>query len=423
MTEGVADFRSGSRAGPVRCRECDLIQFGPEVDNRATAHCRRCGGHLYRSLENSLDRTVALLIAAMILLVAANTLPFMTFAFKGQAQSNYILSGVLQLWAAGYWPLASLICFASILAPLIYILGMLYVLLPVRLGFTPWGAASLFRVLDGLRPWAMLDVYMFGVFVAVVKLGQIASITPGIGLYSYVGLFVVWTAAIAGLDARVVWGRIGPVEDDDALRAAAAGEAVFCGACEFPNEFAEEVPEAERSCLRCGARMPPRKPQSLSRTWAFLVAAAILYVPANLYPILDITIMGKSEEDTILSGAVVLFEDGMWEIAAIVFLASIMIPTLKLVGLAYLCVSVSRRSNWLPVDRTVLYRWVEVIGRWSMIDMFMVSILVALVQLGGVATILPGLGALCFAAVVVLTMFAAASFDPRLIWDNLEEAQ
>jgi len=420
VSEIAVALPSAPGPGPVRCHECDLVQYGPPLGDRETAQCRRCGARLYRAVANTLDRTIALLLAALILLIVANTLPFMTFGFKGQSQSNYIMSGVLELWAHGYWPLASLICFASILAPLAYVLGMLYVLVPIRLGFRPWGAAPFFRSLDYLRPWAMLEVYMFGVLVAVVKLAQIASIIPGLGLYAYVALFLVWTAAIAGLDARVVWERIGPVEDEATLRAAAAGRAVSCDSCELATEFPEKILESERRCPRCGAPMPSRKPRSLSRTWAFLVAAAILYVPANLYPILGVTILGKSEQDTIFSGVVELFNAGMWEIAAIVFTASIMVPTLKLVGLAYLCITVSRKSTRRPVDRTVLYRWVELIGRWSMIDMFMVSILVALVQLGGLATILPGLGALCFASVVVLTMFAAASFDPRLIWDNLE---
>ena len=134
-----------------------------------------------------------------------------------------------------------------------------------------------------------------------------------------------------------------------------------------------------------------------------------------------ITILGKTEADTILSGVKELITSGMWEIGALVFVASICVPVLKILGLSFLLVSVQRRSAWGPKDRTKLYRAIEYIGRWSMIDMFMLSILVALVQLGAVATIDPGVGAICFASVVVLTIFAASSFDPRAIWDELEE--
>jgi paraquat-inducible protein A len=176
-------------------------------------------------------------------------------------------------------------------------------------------------------------------------------------------------------------------------------------------------------CPRCGADLHRRKPNSLARAWALLIAAAIMYVPANYYPVLEIEILGRSENATILGGVVELFHAGMWEIAALVFFASITVPMLKILGLGYLLISVHFKSCWRLRDRTQLYRLIEGIGRWSMIDMFMVSILVALVQLGGVATIDPGIGATCFASVVVITMFAAAAFDPRFIWDAAEEGE
>jgi paraquat-inducible protein A len=148
-----------------------------------------------------------------------------------------------------------------------------------------------------------------------------------------------------------------------------------------------------------------------------VLAATIFYVPANLYPVLIVDMLGDSEPDTILSGVVALMDAGMWEVAALIFFASITVPVLKLAGLSFLLISVHRRSRWRIRERTRLYRLIEGVGRWSMIDMFMVSIVAALVQLGAVATINPGLGAVCFATGVVITMFAASSFDPRLIWD------
>ena len=176
-------------------------------------------------------------------------------------------------------------------------------------------------------------------------------------------------------------------------------------------------------CPRCGAELHRRKPNSLARAWALLIAATVLYIPANFYPVLRLEFLGSTEADTILTGVIELFNAGMWEIAALVFFASITVPMLKILGLGFLLISVQSRSRWRRRDRTQLYRLIEGIGRWSMIDMFMVSILVALVQLGGLATIDPGIGATCFAAVVVITMFAAGAFDPRIIWDAAEEGK
>ncbi len=162
----------------------------------------------------------------------------------------------------------------------------------------------------------------------------------------------------------------------------------------------------------------PRKPASIQRTWALIIAALVLYVPANLLPIMRMDYMGNTEADTIFSGVQSLFASGMWIVGLLIFAASITIPLMKLIGLAFLLISIQGRWAWRLRDRTRLYRAIDLIGRWSMLDVFLLSILVALVKLGNIATIVPGYGAYCFAAVVVLTMFAARCFDPRLIWDR-----
>lgn len=147
----------------------------------------------------------------------------------------------------------------------------------------------------------------------------------------------------------------------------------------------------------------------------------ILYIPANVEPIMHATTLGQQRDDTILSGAAYLLLHGMWPLALVVFVASILVPMLKMVILGYLLISVQMRSHWRPLERTRLYRFTEFVGRWSMVDVFVVAVLVALVQLGALARIEAGYGALYFAAVVILTMLSAISFDPRLIWDPLED--
>jgi paraquat-inducible protein A len=164
-----------------------------------------------------------------------------------------------------------------------------------------------------------------------------------------------------------------------------------------------------------------RKPRSLERTWALLISAAICYVPANLLPIMTVTSLGKAQSDTIMSGVIFLLVHGMWPLAAIVFTASVVVPLAKLLSLSFLCISVQRHSRWRPKERTRMYRITEAVGRWSMVDIYVVTILVALVHLGAIATIEARAGAVFFGAVVVLTMLAAESFDPRLIWDQSEE--
>ena len=174
----------------------------------------------------------------------------------------------------------------------------------------------------------------------------------------------------------------------------------------------------EAYCRRCGSRLRGRKPQSLQRTLALLVAAAILYVPANVLPIMHTSTVTYDEDDTIMSGVVALWSGGSWPLALLVFFVSILVPTLKLLSLSLLVVSTHRGWHWRLHERAVLYRLIEFIGRWSMLDVFVVALLVALVQLRGIASIDAGPGALAFAAVVVLTMYSARAFDPRLMWDR-----
>jgi paraquat-inducible protein A len=182
-------------------------------------------------------------------------------------------------------------------------------------------------------------------------------------------------------------------------------------------------PGAAPLCPRCGSRLHERKPNSIARTWALAIASAILYVPANVYPVLTVVQMGSGAPSTILGGVEELLAAGMYPLAALVFFASIMVPMLKLSGLVLMLTTTQAGWDGRLRDRTVLYRIVRAIGRWSMIDIFMESILVALVQFGSVVTIDPGVGAVAFAAVVILTMFAAETFDPRLMWDAAAAGQ
>ena len=174
-------------------------------------------------------------------------------------------------------------------------------------------------------------------------------------------------------------------------------------------------------CARCDAALHLRKPHSLQRTWALTLAAAILYIPANLLPIMRADQIGGAEENTILGGVAMFWEHQAYPIAIVVFTASVVIPILKLLAIVSLCLSARRCTR--PRAMTRIYRLTELVGRWSMVDVFVVAILVAVVQLGSLMSIEPGPAALAFAGVVVLTMLAAMSFDPRLLWDSAEAAR
>ena len=205
-----------------------------------------------------------------------------------------------------------------------------------------------------------------------------------------------------------------------ALTAARAG-LVSCEACHLLSRPAGSGEPG--FCSRCGEKLEIRRHASIETTWALLISAAICYIPANMLPVLDTTTPSGSEGDTILGGVAFLYTSGSWPLALLVLIASVMIPLGKLVSLAYLLISVQRGSIKSSRERTRLYRIVVIIGRWSMLDVFVDTFTVALVQLQPLMSVAPGQGVLFFAAVVVLTMLAAESFDPRLIWDSLDSRE
>jgi paraquat-inducible protein A len=202
---------------------------------------------------------------------------------------------------------------------------------------------------------------------------------------------------------------------ESSLTAAQAG-LVSCETCGL---LAHPAGEGEAGyCRCCGEELEFRRHNAIQATWALIIAAAVCYIPANALPVMNSTTLGETEGDTILGGVAFLYSSGSWVLALIVLVASVMIPLGKLVALAYLLISVQRGSVANNHDRVRLYRMVVLIGRWSMLDVFVATFTVALVQLQPLMSVAPGTGVLFFAAVVVLTMLAAESFDPRLIWDS-----
>jgi len=303
----------------------------------------------------------------------------------------------------------------TLLAPCMRMMGLLYVLAAVRAPAPPRHLIRIFAATERLRPWSMVEVFVFGVFVAYVKLGDLVHITLDPGVYALLALTFVIIWADVSIDREEIWSRLGAGRARGALPPPQPPDAhvVGCEMCRLVSVLEKDDPR----CPRCATPLHRRKPDSVGRTWALLIAAVVMYVPANYYPVLTVMQLGAGAPSTILGGVEELVASGMYPLAALVFFASIAVPLLKILGLGIMLVTIQTgRSAWLR-DRTRLYHVIREIGRWSMIDIFMESLLGALVRFGNVVTIEPGIGAVAFCAVVILTIFAAETFDPRLMWD------
>ncbi len=203
--------------------------------------------------------------------------------------------------------------------------------------------------------------------------------------------------------------------DEDASIAAIA-----CKTCGRVHAQVSLAPGMIAKCIRCGSTLHRRNADSLHVTAACTLAGLLLYIPANTLPILRLELYGAATDNTALEGAARLLKDGDYIIATIVFMASILVPLLKLLGLLFVVITTRLRLSWAKRMRTWIYQFIDLIGRWAMLDVFVVAVLVSAVKLNGLATIMPGRGLLAFCGVVVFTLLASASFDPQLIWDSQE---
>ncbi len=399
----------------VACHECGRVHQERELLPGDHAECRRCGGHLYRQpAHDGLQRSLALFLSALGLFLIANLAPFITLEFGGLEQPTRLLSAGLALHAEGMPELALLVLLTSILFPLATMLSMIYLLLPAVAGRQAPAMGPVFRITQLLLPWSLLGVFLLGTLVALVKLLDLASVVPGIGLFAFVGAMLAFSGARASFDPRALWA-LSPVPQLRAHQYQDNVELLHCHGCGLLRPRGDGL---ER-CPRCLARLHARKQYSIERTWALVITAIVLFIPANIFPMMTVVQMGEGEPDTILSGVVKLIDSGFWGLGLLVFFVSLVVPIAKLASLIWLLQSVQRRSLLRPRDRTRLYRVTEVVGSWSMVDVYLVGLLSGLVNMGVLASVTPGIGILFFASVVVITMFAAASFDPRLIWDQL----
>lgn len=402
------------------CHDCGQFQIVPALPPATRALCLRCDAVLRHTHYDPLRTPLALNLTALLLFLIASGSTLMLVSTAGQVHIADMFTGPIGLDRGGLWELAAVVLFTTIAAPAAKLGCMLYVLIGLRFARPPRHIRRVFAWVEHLRPWSMIEVYLLGVFVAYVKLQAIVFIETGTALYALGALLLTMVAADTLLDAQFVWEEMErrgvPRQEVDHTVVAAAAEQHLtgCDTCGLVS------PVAAGRCPRCGFRLHRRKPDSLARTWALGIAATILYLPANLYPVLTVVQLGSGQPSTILGGVRELLVGGQWPLAVLVFVASIMVPMLKLVGLVILLTGVHLRRRSRLWDRTLLYRVVDAIGRWSMIDIFMASLLVALVQFGGLVSISAGVGAIAFAAVVILTMLAARTFDPRLMWDAVE---
>ena len=434
----------------IACHECDSLFRKPPRLRGLVAHCSSCGASMkgVRHAALTLDRVCAVTVAALITFLIAQAFPVLELETEGLTSHATLFEAVRSLWQGHMHIVAALVFCTTMLFPSFELAALLYLLLPLRAGRVPRAFDAVLRAVQFVRPWGMTEVFMLGVLITIVKMVSLARVIPGTSLFAF-GALTLMFCVIAAFDPCMLWEirdevmsrrvagaastrryRKRRAADEGAQDGAALADSaattcvtakhaglIACHCCGLIHS--RNARASDRHCARCGCALHERRPESVTRTFGLLLAAAMLYIPANLLPIMHTSTLGRAEDDTILGGIAYFWRSGDWPLAAIVFVASVMVPMLKLAILTLQTVAAYRGSDWQPLERAKLYRMVERIGRWSMLDVFVVSLTVALVHFGSLAQITAGPGALAFGSVVVLTMLASNAFDPRLIWDNV----
>ncbi|MCZ2723446.1 paraquat-inducible protein A [Marinomonas sp. 15G1-11] len=399
------------------CEECDLVHHIPLLKRGERFVCEGCGHTLVNFREHVEKRIFAAGISSLLMGLFAIVFPFLGFSSNGAERSISLFDIINVLITQDYLILSILISLALFVFPLAYLLTIVLLVWSfhnrhISLATKRYGA----RCVIVIQPWLMVDVFLVGILVALVKMNSMADIQLGLSFWAFCAYVLLLLQTVMLVDRRWLWNKVAGQAPEHRIsdRPQQAKRQGLIG-CHFCGAL---LADTNRHCSRCGHTIHHRHPQSLVTTMAFLIAAVIMFIPANIFPIMHTTFLGGNEPSSIMEGVLLLWSLESYPVALVIFFASVVIPLAKILSLSWLCWQCYYPTERETLQKMKLYRITEVVGRWSMIDIFVVAVLTGLVQLGNLISIFPGPAVLSFAAVVILTMLAAASFDPRLLWDT-----
>lgn len=396
------------------CEECDLLLPAVALSAGSKISCPRCGHTISDVAESPLAEPIAYALTSMIMLVLTYLFPFMSFSASGNTSSIYFYQAMSSLFANDFVSIGVFLLLSLTILPLLCLVLVTYIHIALYFDKSQLSLKHL-KLLQAIKPWMMVDVFLIGILVALVKIMSMAEVGFGLSFWAFVLFTLAFLKTLTSIDLHWLWRKIaGPLPQykvPETVLSCVQSELAHCHYCDALS------PHNHTHCLRCNAPLKHQTRHNTTHCVAFLIAAMVFYIPANLFPMMDMQLLGQSEPSTIIGGVILLWQLKSYPVAMVIFFASVMIPISKMVAIAWLCYTCKRNHPEQAKQQLKIYRITEFIGRWSMIDVFVVAILVALVHLEGLVTVYPGQAAVSFAAVVVLTMLSAMSFDPRIIWD------
>ncbi|MBK4725854.1 membrane integrity lipid transport subunit YebS [Pantoea agglomerans] len=387
-----------------RCPQCDTLFSLPDVKSRQSAHCPRCNALILNGRDWSMTRLTAMAVTMILLMPFAFNESLMSVRLLGTNIYASLLGGIMQMAQQGDVITAAMVAFCTIGAPVTLVASIAYLYFGEKLGMN---LRPVLLMLDRLKEWVMLDIYLVGVAIASIKVQDYAAITPGIGLIAFIILTLLSLLTLIHLNVEQLWHRFYPQPNPNVPIA----QLQVCLSCHHTG-----VADDRGRCTRCHTPLRFRRHFSLQKSWASLIASIVLLIPANLLPISIIYLNGARQEDTILSGILSL-ASGNIPVAVVVFIASILVPFTKVIVLLTLLISIHFNCEQGLKTRIRLLRVVKWVGRWSMLDLFVISLTMSLVNRDQLLAFTMGPAAFYFGSAVILTILAVEWLDSRLLWD------
>ncbi|EMH9442249.1 membrane integrity-associated transporter subunit PqiA [Proteus mirabilis] len=398
----------------ILCPQCDLVVSVPELAQGTKATCPRCHTLLTARWRQPFYQPVALAISALFMLLMACQFTFVSMEVAGITNNITLMQIPNVMFSENYVELGAFFLLFVQVVPAFCMIAILLLCTPIKLPrkLQIW----LSRILFQLKSWCMAEIFLAGILVSFVKLMAYGDIGLGLSFLPYVLYCLLQIRAFQCLDRHTLWEKL---ESRPAYPKIESGKTGLKQGVRLCRSCTAILPADQYECSRCEVKGYARKPHSLQWTLYFLITSLILYIPANLLPIMVTESLGNNLYSTIMAGVILLWEDGSYPVAMVIFIASIMVPSLKMVAIGWLCWDAHKaKGKRDPARMHFLYEVVEYVGRWSMIDVFVIAVLASLVRMGRLMSIYPDFGVVLFALVVVLTMFSAMMFDPRLTWDK-----
>jgi len=412
------------------CPGCDLLIPVPEVPDGHYIACGRCGTTLSKSYVNSIERVLALSFAGLLLYLPAMFLPLMTLSSLGLKERGSVVDTCIGFYQNGYIVVSIITFVTAVIVPFLKIFIPFLTAVCLKSGTKAAMLIPPFKLHKHLEEWGMVEIYLLGILITLIKMGDVARVDFNVGFFCFIGLVLLSMAVSVCMDRRLFWyyldrhessgedleiQRLGSLfrESPGLVQTAANLDLMSCHDC---GKLVKAGP-AEQDCPRCNSHLHFRTKKSLSITWALVITSLILFFPANMLPIMRVDFLGVPDRSTILDGIIYFFMHGSIGIGLIILIASILVPVYKIIGLIIILVTIRSGKNRYLKQKSKMFRFIEFIGRWSMLDIFVVAILSVLVDFGFLTSIHTAPGATYFCLVVIATMCAAIVFDPRILWD------